>query len=97
MKISKGWTVPGTEAYTSKRGDVEVDETDLSRLLAEHSVNLNLSLSVKDVYTLLDTEADKYVTLQQVGIGAMPADEGKDVLANVKRLQSNVLAKYKND
>lgn len=105
MKISRGYTAPGAELYTSSRADVEVDEMDLLRALGDLGVTdpskLHSRMTSKEMFTFLENEADRFLLTQRVIMGDLKAEDVAGTLTTLKSSKLSIIqsveARHLND
>jgi hypothetical protein len=88
MMVRRGWSID----YAKKKFDVELDENDLQRMLAERGVPdpaaLAARMSTHHVYLALDAEAMAFVhdTLRRMALELGKNDEAQD---HLRKLQAH--------
>jgi hypothetical protein len=84
LKILRGGSAE-TASGKWVKFDVELDETDLQRILSETNIVAS-TLSVRDVFSLLEAEAETLVTLKMEQLGARSEVSAKDQAARVTKI-----------
>ncbi len=92
MLVRQGWSGE-TASNRWAKFDIELDETDLGRLLREHDIAPPEALSTVDAYRLLEAEAERLVRVKLAQRYGMRDDDG--FLSEYRETISRLTAKYK--
>jgi hypothetical protein len=69
--------------------DVELDESDLQRILIEHDMN-GAQLSVREVFAILEAEAETLLILKMEQLGARSDKTAQQAAARVTKLMNKL-------
>lgn len=92
MKVLRGGSAEvGSNKWV--KFDIELDGSDLQRLLIENDLS-DVTLTVREAFSLLEAEAETLVTLKMEQLGAKGDVTARDQAQRVTKLISKFQEKY---
>lgn len=88
MRILRGGSAESASGRWVKF-DVELDESDLQRILVENDM-VGAKLSVREVFTLLEAEAEVLVSVKMEQLGAKGAVSARDQAARAAKVRNKL-------